>query len=42
MLKGFVEDAGNGLLWFNTEEREKENRRPLLVDRKEVKVLVKG
>lgn len=40
-LKGFVKEAGDGLYWFNTKERKKEDKRDLLVSATDVKVVVK-
>lgn len=40
-LKGFVKEAGDGLFWFNTEERVKENKRDLLVSATDLKIVVK-
>lgn len=40
-LKGFITEAGDGLYWFNTEERTKENKRDLLVSATDIKVVVK-
>ncbi|MED1125154.1 hypothetical protein [Bacillus atrophaeus] len=40
-LKGFVREAGDGLYWFNTEERENKNKQDLLVSATDVKVVVK-
>lgn len=43
-LKGFVDDASEetkeGLYWFNTTEREAEGRPKLLVDAKDLKILL--
>lgn len=39
-LKGYVIDAGDGLYWFNTLEREEQGKRDLLVPSSDLKILV--
>ncbi len=39
-LKGYVTDAGDGLYWFNTTEREERGKEELLVPASHLKILV--
>lgn len=39
-LKGYAIEAGDGLHWFNTLEREKQGKKELLVSSSDLKVLI--